>query len=657
MSTEADDASRLLLWKGCGFRNPSLHVFHQSINIHFFSGLTDGYYSGFRLVYTIVPMNQQPELLQKYMYNCCVPHFYKYKDIFGCNFIRECERNEDEQNCSIYDTTCGVNALESGGKCYTLMYHGNNTSWYEARSMCSSKQQSLVIFSPHDQRTVNVLKKMASKFNLYELFVGIQTGLDIISAPLSALYRTFWRWTDGRTAFTRIKFLQGTYTHLVSRFPKCGVFWVPFFISTGPNEPIAVECNRRLNVQIICEFKKPRRLNIQTLGNLSLVSIYSHNKTLSLISCPLTHTTKDFLHCDLESQCGVEQMLMYCPLSSSKVLMFLCEDGAQTMHFSLVCDHVSHCLDNSDEDFCFYEPCKSDTFSCDNHQCLDRNVQCNGKLDCFDKSDELCSIQSPETSRASDPPPAIVYLHGNGTFSTTASHSCPLTHFKCLDQYCLPVYLRCNGIADCTDHEDEVACDSYTCQGYYRCRSSVVCLHLDHVCDGVVHCPQYDDELLCQKFTCPGVCKCQGLAFICTDNFDVSFYRHLRYLDVTDTHRYKPQSLASNLYLISVCLSNTGLMSVPLLALPNLQHLDISNNAITATNIQSFSLLKNLRVLSLSGNPLLAVSDTKMSLPEEPELKSSSYGQNLMGKGLSKLMMLDLSHTHVNAYNSSTCVC
>ena len=654
MAVKSYNTSGLLSWKDCGFRNPFLQVYFQSIIIHF-SSTTHDQFKGFRLVYTIVSVSQQPVLVDNDVYNCSVPHFHKYKEIFGCNFIRECKGNEDEQNCSFHDTACGVGAVASGEKCYALIYPHRRISWYEARSMCSSKHQFLLMLTPHDQQKMKVLKLLASNFSMYEVFVGIQLGLDTFPAPLSALYRTFWRWVDGRTAFTRINYLERSYKHLVSRFPKCGVFWIPFFRSTVMNDSVAVECNRPLNVQVVCEFNKPTT-NLQsppTSGNISLDMSHFHSNILGLISCPLSHTTKDFLHCDFESQCGAEQMLMYCPLLTLKVSMFMCEDGAQTMHFSLVCDHVKHCQDNSDEDFCFHKPCTSDMFSCDNHQCLNRDVQCNGKLDCFDKSDELCSIQELKNVRATEPPPAIVYLRDNGTFNTTASRSCPLTHFKCLDQYCLPVYLRCNGIADCADREDEVYCDSYTCQGYYRCRSSAVCLHPDHVCDGVVHCPQYDDELVCQKVNCPDVCQCQGLAFICTANFDVSFYRHLRYLDVTDTHRYKPQSLASNLYLISVCLSNTGLTSVPLLALPNLQHLDLSNNAITSISIQSISILKNLKVFTLSGNPLLTVSDTEMSFPKETVLKSSSYGQDLMRESFSRLTVLDLSHTHVNAYNSS----
>nr|KAG5700957.1 hypothetical protein BaRGS_034242 [Batillaria attramentaria] len=60
------------------------------------------------------------------------------------------------------------------------------------------------------------------------------------------------------------------------------------------------------------------------------------------------------------------------------------------------------------------------------------------------------------------------------TFVNTALHRrlqpfevCPETHFRCPGEsdYCLPVFVRCNGVYDCAGHEDEVECDNYTCPG------------------------------------------------------------------------------------------------------------------------------------------------------------------------------------------------
>nr|KAG5700958.1 hypothetical protein BaRGS_034243 [Batillaria attramentaria] len=51
-----------------------------------------------------------------------------------------------------------------------------------------------------------------------------------------------------------------------------------------------------------------------------------------------------------------------------------------------------------------------------------------------------------------------------------SSDSCPETHFRCPGEsnHCLPVFVRCNGVYDCTGHEDEAECDKFTCPGVWR---------------------------------------------------------------------------------------------------------------------------------------------------------------------------------------------
>nr|KAG5708620.1 hypothetical protein BaRGS_033041 [Batillaria attramentaria] len=113
--------------------------------------------------------------------------------------------------------------------------------------------------------------------------------------------------------------------------------------------------------------------------------------------------------------------------------------GTQTLHYTLVCDHKQDCADGSDENFCVFAKCLD--WQCRNHQCV-------------------------------------------------------LEEQRCHEGYCLPVYLRCNNVDDCPGREDEAGCDGYTCPGFYHCRASSVCVHVDHLCDGVFQCPQHDDEFL-----------------------------------------------------------------------------------------------------------------------------------------------------------------
>ena len=48
------------------------------------------------------------------------------------------------------------------------------------------------------------------------------------------------------------------------------------------------------------------------------------------------------------------------------------------------------------------------------------------------------------------------------------SGECEGTHFLCPNGMCLPVFLICNGVNDCSSRLDEYNCDNYACPGYYR---------------------------------------------------------------------------------------------------------------------------------------------------------------------------------------------
>ena len=51
------------------------------------------------------------------------------------------------------------------------------------------------------------------------------------------------------------------------------------------------------------------------------------------------------------------------------VPMMTCDDGIETVPYTLVCDHYVHCLnDHSDEKGCVYPSCGKDEFICRNKQ-------------------------------------------------------------------------------------------------------------------------------------------------------------------------------------------------------------------------------------------------------------------------------------------------
>lgn len=245
---------------------------------------------------------------------------------------------------------------------------------------------------------------------------------------------------------------------------------------------------------------------------------------------------------------------------------------------------------------------------------------CDLRTDCHNEADETDCMESyikrlkhifnPVELTIVRQPPAMVEFWGNGTHTVTALVSengtelaCPPTHFQCpgLD-YCLPVYLLCNGVKDCGGWQDEADCDSYVCPGFYRCRGSSVCLHVDDVCDGVAQCPQGDDELLCE-LVCPEHCTCHGLAFTCTRPFTLSAYPTLRYLKAAGTG-LSPKHLSGNTGLVYLNLASCHVAEIKDLALPHLLILDLTNNDLSVIDGSHLVSMPRLKVLFVGGNPL-----------------------------------------------------
>ena len=165
------------------------------------------------------------------------------------------------------------------------------------------------------------------------------------------------------------------------------------------------------------------------------------------------------------------------------------------------------------------------------------------------------------------------------------------------------MFLRCNGVYDCPEHEDEAGCKSYTCPGFYRCRSSTVCVHTVHVCDGMFQCPQHDDEVLCDFPPCPENCTCFGKAFLCGRVFRPGSYSDLRYVDTSGTGM-DLGDFASNSMLVYLNLARCGIDKLLNITLPNLQTLILRDNRLASLDFPLLSSLRNLRLLSISGNPL-----------------------------------------------------
>ena len=215
-------------------------------------------------------------------------------------------------------------------------------------------------------------------------------------------------------------------------------------------------------------------------------------------------------------------------------------------------------------------------------------------------------------------PPAVINFDGFGRYTTSrilTSHGdvtesanitqwrCPASHFQCPRGFCLPTFVRCNGVYDCSEKEDELGCEDAVCPGYYRCQGSAVCVHPDHVCDDIFQCPQRDDELLC-NFTCPSHCTCLGLAFRCVSiPQSRRLYDDLRALDASSSN-VVPSHLLHLTMLVYLDLAQCQLRHVSNLSFPNLQILSLSRNLIKSVSIKELKAMPNLLDLSLSENPV-----------------------------------------------------
>ena len=300
-------------------------------------------------------------------------------------------------------------------------------------------------------------------------------------------------------------------------------------------------------------------------------------------------------------------------------------------------------------------------------QCVKASTVCDHKEQCIDGSDEhrcpLLQLNGTTFKRF----PIIIDFQRAGDI--TKSHlrpdrsdldvSCPNTHFWCPDKdYCLPVFVRCNGVYDCPGHEDEAGCDLYACPGFYHCRASKVCLHATSVCDGWPLCPHRDDELSCGQ-QCPPQCTCHGLAFFCTKTFVADQFPDLRYLDARGSGMNVNQ-LGHNYMLIHLSLARCEVNIVNNFTFHNLHSLDLSDNQLIEVSGHHFRQMPQLTVLFLAGNPFTSVfqahatSNTelrKISTLDLSRVKIPFLDPNLFYV-FPDLHTLNLSNSGVEFFNS-----
>ncbi|CAH2041323.1 unnamed protein product, partial [Iphiclides podalirius] len=188
---------------------------------------------------------------------------------------------------------------------------------------------------------------------------------------------------------------------------------------------------------------------------------------------------------------------------------FPCGGGGLCIPNSWVCDGEGDCPGGEDEqpERCKNSTCAPYMFRCPSGKCIFKAWVCDGENDCSDveSSDERnCTtighsklIPRPTTERP---------------FEFPANGSCLDWMIKCDNGNCLPYWWRCDGIDDCGDNSDEVACGERRAEpkpagrhdaarqkcgkNRFTC-SPGVCIPLSWVCDSQEDCMDGADERGC----------------------------------------------------------------------------------------------------------------------------------------------------------------
>ncbi|XP_073829721.1 terribly reduced optic lobes isoform X13 [Musca autumnalis] len=200
-----------------------------------------------------------------------------------------------------------------------------------------------------------------------------------------------------------------------------------------------------------------------------------------------------------------------CPVVCSSD-QYLCRDGITCISEGIVCDGTEDCVDGDDEEHCdssgdrqnIYdedeEVCRYNEFRCDNGQCIPYSEVCDNIYDCSDYSDERdCDLHdikedifdedeiireyAPHHKRPTEAPPSrphsssrydgYSHVQGSGLheldmydytnnqyYKKANDHNpCSPSQFRCGNNVCIPLALRCDGFYHCNDLTDETGCD------------------------------------------------------------------------------------------------------------------------------------------------------------------------------------------------------
>lgn len=131
---------------------------------------------------------------------------------------------------------------------------------------------------------------------------------------------------------------------------------------------------------------------------------------------------------------------------------FQCRSG-QCISWYFVCDQFKNCPDGSDEESCGLRfGCPPEAFQCLDGSCIARGQLCNGRPECPDGSDELQCTARPSLAAPAAANQSAALPSSGGRVQPGRCHP---RAFECANGQCLPSYVFCNAVEDCSDGSDE----------------------------------------------------------------------------------------------------------------------------------------------------------------------------------------------------------